>query len=216
MVRAVLSLVGILAVGWVMLMLFGYTTPQVTESMPALNRSVLHTVELETSTATENGREPTSISAPSAPTVPAPASSDNSSASLPPQALEIASDSGAEVISPSSTSHLNPDHIRDVNKSATADGESPATNRPAFVPPNPLPAHPHWTWEVQSSEFNNVVVTHVDADLVTITSDSGTTQIDIGLLPPEIRQELHYDPLLAAEAAAARKNAAAATNAATP
>jgi hypothetical protein len=111
---------------------------------------------------------------------------------------------------------LNPDHIRDVNKSGTADGESPATNHPGFVPPNPLPAHPHWTWEVQSSEFNNVVVTHVDADLVTITSDSGTTQIDIGLLPPEIRQELHYDPLLAAEAAAARRNAAAATNAPTP
>ena len=46
MVRAVLSIVGILVTVAVLAWCFGVTMPQVTTSLPALNRSVAHTVGL--------------------------------------------------------------------------------------------------------------------------------------------------------------------------
>ncbi len=60
-------------------------------------------------------------------------------------------------------------------------------------------------------EFTNVVVLRDDADMVTISADSGAAQIDIALLPAEIRRELSYDPVLAGQAAAARRAHAAVT-----
>jgi hypothetical protein len=123
-----------------------------------------------------------------------------------------------EIIGPDSTAHLNPAHIHDVAQptpgwaAPSGDGAQAFNPDPAaFVPPNPLPAHPHWTWDVGNREFTNVVVTRVDADMVTIAADSGTAQIDIALLPAETRRELHYDPVLAGQAAAARKSQAAVT-----
>ncbi len=119
----------------------------------------------------------------------------------------------AVVISPGNTNFLNPDHIRPVTPyvpPAVSPGQTaPTTSTSVFVPPNPLPAHPHWTWDIQNREFVNVVVTKVEADLVTINCDSGPTKIDISLLPPEIQKELNYDPEMAAKASAARDAEAA-------
>ena len=223
MVRAVLSLVGILATVWVIAMCFGYTTPQVTSLIPSLNRSALHAADLMRGSVSENGRGPAEDGADSAPGRPhaapgTPAQSPPSPTGLPEQPGAAAPHSDeAEIISPDSTAHLNSAHIHEIEQPtpawAAASGDNAQGFNPnpqAFVAPNPLPAHPHWIWDVGNREFTDVVVTRVDADLVTIASDTGAAQIDIALLPGEIRQELHYDPVLAAEAAAARKSQATA------
>lgn len=229
MVRAVLSLVGILATVWVIALCFGYTTPNVTTLVPGLNRSAMHAASLMQGSATENGREPAEDGADAAPGRPhagpgSPAQSQPSSTGLPPQPGAAAPHADeAEIISPDSTAHLNSAHIHEIEQPTPAwaapSGDNAQAFNPnpqAFVPPNPLPTHPHWTWDVGNREFTNVVVTRVDADLVTIASDTGTAQIDIALLPGEIRQELHYDPVLAAEAAASRKTQATAATTSGP
>jgi len=197
MVRAVLSIVGIVATVAVLAWCFGITMPQVTTSLPAINRSVARTVGLMQSGASENGREPAGGHS-----SPASAPGQNPETYVPSPATPAPDHSDApEIIGPDSTAHLNPAHIRDVDQPGF-----PA-NPPGFVAPDPLPAHPHWAWDIGNREFTNVVVTHVDADLVTITSDSGPAQIDIALLPLEIRRELNYDPALAAQAAVHRAGA---------
>jgi hypothetical protein len=205
MVRAVLSIVGILVTVAVLAWCFGVTMPQVTTSLPALNRSVARTVGLMQGGATENGRTPADTGPGAAPAPANAAPAAPSSAPAPPGApvpgpTARSRPDQPEIISPYSGSHLNPAHILEVEPSTLA-----------WTAPNPLPAHPHWTWDVGNREFTNVIVTHVDADLVTISSDSGTTQIDIALLPGEVRRELNYDPAIAEQAAAARSAQAAAS-----
>jgi hypothetical protein len=228
MLRAVLSIAGIVATIAVLIWCFGITVPQITSMTPGLNRSVAHTVALMQGTATENGREPAGGGGGSAPapggTAPAPQNGATESPGSAPSSTPDATPRQApaptrsdqpEIIGPDSTAHLNPAHIHDVQQPGSA-WAPPSTdaaqafnpNPPAFVTPNPLPAHPHWTWDVGNREFTNVVVTRVDADLVTIVADSGVAQIDIALLPDEIRRELNYDSALANQAAAARKAAA--------
>jgi hypothetical protein len=228
MVRAVLSIAGIVATIGVLVWCFGITMPQVTTSLPAINRSVAHTVALMQGTATENGREPAGAGAGSTPepsgSAPAPqngASESPGSApsstpdTTPGQARAPGGSDEPEIIGPDSTAHLNPAHTHDVQQPGspwappTNDGSQAFNpNPPSFVAPNPLPAQPHWTWDVGNREFTNVVVTRVDADLVTIAADSGVAQIDIALLPLEIRRELNYDSVLSGQAAAARRASA--------
>jgi len=208
MVRAVLSIVGILAAVAVLTWCFGITVPQVTTNVPALNRSVARTVGLMQGGASENGRTTADAvpgAANAAPATPLAPVAPSSAPPFPPGALSPAPAASPhpdqpEIITPYSGDHLNPAHIQEI--------EPPAL---AWTAPQPLPAHRNWTWDVGNREFTNVVVTHVDADLVTIASDSGTAQIDIALLPPEIRRELNYDPALAEQAAAARSAQAAAS-----
>jgi hypothetical protein len=229
MLRAVLSLVGILASVAALVWCFGYTTPQVTSILPVLNRSVAHTVELMQHNSSPEDREangvgpggtPASSSAPANPSTASTANAPTPPPAAPSTPASTPEPPEAEIIGPDSTAHLNPDHIRDINQptpgwtAPSGDGAQGFNPNPAaFVPPHPLPSHPHWTWDVGNREFTNVVVTRVDADIVTIAADSGAAQIDIALLPGEIQHELHYDPVFAAEAAAARKNQAAAVTA---
>jgi hypothetical protein len=233
MLRAVLSIAGIVATIAVLIWCFGITVPQITSITPGLNRSVMRTVGLMQGNVTENGREPAggggdggggSAPAPGG-AAPAPQNGANESPGSAPSTTPDTTPGQApapspsrsdqpEIIGPDSTAHLNPAHIHDVQQpgSAWAPPSTDASqafnpNPPAFAAPNPLPAHPHWTWDVGNREFTNVVVTRVDADLVTIAADSGVAQIDIALLPVEIRRELNYDSALANQAAAARKAA---------
>jgi hypothetical protein len=210
MVRTVLSIVGIVATIGVIVYWFGFTMPQMTATMPGIRQSALHAAALEQSHG--NMPEPDDQSAPGAPAsggaphgnspsgspVPAPAAAPSPS---------VPSDQ-PEIISPDTAAHLNPVHIHEVDQPGTpADGLSASNPNPAaFVPPIPLPAHPQWTWDVGTREFTNVVITRVDADVVTINSDSGPAQIDIALLPAELQHALNYNATLAAQAAAARKN----------
>ncbi len=227
MARAVLSIVGILATVAVLLWCFGFTMPQITSVLPGVNRSVAHTVSLMSGGTTGNNREPSddstastpaSASSGPAPENPPTGTTDNSTPPSPDGTQPpIPRSNEAEIISPETTAHLNAAHIHGLGQTPT-DFAAPDDDRAqafnpnpaAFVPPSPLPAHPHWTWDVGNREFTNVVVTHVDADIVAIASDSGTAQIDIALLPLETRLELHYDSVLAAQAAAARRIHAAA------
>jgi hypothetical protein len=204
MVRAVLSIVGILATVAVLVWCFGITVPQVTTLTPGLNRSVAHTVALMQGSVTENGRTPADsgaepAAAPTTGPANAPAPAPDSVPVRPDSTPAPSPNHGPdqpEIISPYTSAHIDPSHTRVPEPSALA-----------WVAPNPLPAHKHWTWDVGNREFTNVVVTHVDADVVTIASDSGPSQIEIALLPPDVRRELNYDPSIAEQAAAARKTA---------
>jgi hypothetical protein len=225
MVRAALSIVGILATIGVIVYAFGVTMPQMTVTFPGMRQSALHAASLEQSTATEYGREPVPDASPGPGTTgPNRAPADSAIAPQgspetpepPPSAARGVPADEAEIISPDSTVHLNPDHVHDIDQPtpawATPAGNGATDFNPnptAFVPPNPLPAQPHWTWDVGNREFSDVVVTHIDADLVTINSDSGPAQIDIAALPSEIQRQLNYNPALAAEAAASRKSQSA-------
>ena len=215
----------------VLIWCFGITVPQITSIEPGLNRSVMRTVGLMQGGVSENGREPAGGAAGSTPApagaAPAPQNTASEPSGSAPSTTPGATPSSTstpgrsdepEIIGPDSTAHLNPAHIHDVDQPGPAwsppssdSSQAFNPNPPSFVAPNPLPAHPHWTWDVGNREFTNVVVTHVDADLVTIAADSGTAQIDIALLPGETRRELHYDSVLASQAAAARKEAAGLT-----
>lgn len=82
---------------------------------------------------------------------------------------------------------------------------SPPVISRQFMPPSPLPAQTNWTWITSDGQtFNNVIVTKVEADCVTILHHDGGARIEIAKLPADIQQKLNYDPLLAAEATAKR------------
>jgi len=147
---------------------------------------------------------------------PAPAPAPSPSPSVPAPATTD------EIISPDSTNYINPDHVRPVQQpgEAPAPTNAPATNAPStnapatnaadttgpkvFIPPDPLPARPNWTWTVSGKDYANVVITKVEADFVSITYDLGSGRIDISLLPPDIQKLLNYNPDLAAQAAIER------------
>lgn len=228
MIRAVLSIGGILVAVWILVTCFSYTTAPITTIMPGLNRSVARTVGIMSGNSPENGNAPGAISPGQPHSGPATPGNAGYPASSPAGADNAPSPTGnstaeAEIISPDSTAHLNSAHIHDIDQPTPAwaapsgDGSQAFNPNPqAFVPPSPLPAHPRWTWDVGNREFADVIVTHVDADMVTITSNSGPAQIDIALLPTEIRRELNYDPVLAAQATAARKAQAAPVTTSSP
>jgi hypothetical protein len=91
-----------------------------------------------------------------------------------------------EVISPTSTAFINPDHVRQVDQ--------PTQPAAPFVPPNPLPAQPNWTWSVLGKDYHNVVVTQVEADYVQIVYDGGEGTINTSDLPPDLQKMFNYDP----------------------
>jgi nucleoredoxin len=78
--------------------------------------------------------------------------------------------------------------------SAPAANPSLDTTKP-WVPPDVMPAQPNWTWTaLDGKTYQDVVVTKIEADTVTITHSMGVAHIPINLLPPDIQRQLNYDP----------------------
>jgi hypothetical protein len=71
---------------------------------------------------------------------------------------------------------------------------SPDATKP-WVPPDVMPAQPNWTWTaLDGKTYQDVVVTKIEPDTVTITHSLGVAHIPINLLPPDIQKQLNYDP----------------------
>jgi thiol-disulfide isomerase/thioredoxin len=69
-----------------------------------------------------------------------------------------------------------------------------------WAPPDVMPAQPNWTWETSDGKtFQNVVVTKIEAETVTITHEMGAAHIPITLLPSDIQKQLNYDPHAASQ-----------------
>ena len=85
---------------------------------------------------------------------------------------------------------------------------TPASDQ-ILASPGTLPAKPNWTWSVLGRDYNNVVVTKVEADCVHVTYDGGTGSINLSDLPPELRNLFNYDPALAQQATQEKAAAAA-------
>ena len=67
-----------------------------------------------------------------------------------------------------------------------------------WAPPNPLPAQARWTWTTTwGKTYEDVVITKVEPDLVSITHSLGAASIPISTLPPELQKQLNYDPAMA-------------------
>jgi hypothetical protein len=72
-----------------------------------------------------------------------------------------------------------------------------------WTPPNPLPAQANWTWTTLSGKtYDNVVITSVSPDSVSITYAEGAATLPLVLLPPDLQKQLNYDPDAAAAAKA--------------
>jgi nucleoredoxin len=70
----------------------------------------------------------------------------------------------------------------------------------AWVPPDVMPAQPNWTWTaLDGKTYQDVVVTNIEADTVTITHSLGVAHIPINLLPADIRKRLNYNPHAASQ-----------------
>jgi len=68
-----------------------------------------------------------------------------------------------------------------------------------WSPPQPLPAKDNWTWTMSDgTTYQNVVVTEVTPDTVTINHSLGVAHVSIAIVPPDIQRELNYDPDAAA------------------
>jgi len=71
---------------------------------------------------------------------------------------------------------------------------SPNAVKP-WTPPDVMPAQPNWKWETSDGKtYQNVVVTKIEADTVSITHSTGAAHIPINLLPPDIQKQLGHDP----------------------
>jgi hypothetical protein len=85
----------------------------------------------------------------------------------------------------------------------------------AWRPPAVVPSRLNWNLSTTTgTTYQNIRITQVDADCITILSDSGTSIIPMASLPLSLRQQLNYDPAAAAEAAARRQQQFEQTNAA--
>jgi hypothetical protein len=84
----------------------------------------------------------------------------------------------------------------------------PAPPPPPVVKPSPLqtwhapadlPTQPNWTWTTSDgTTYQNVTVTKIDPDIVSITHSLGVAHVPIANLPPDIQKQLNYDPAVAA------------------
>jgi hypothetical protein len=123
-------------------------------------------------------------------------------AAVPESAPEAPPPSAPEYITPATTTFVSTSHVK-----AVAQSDVPEYGGKAFAPPVTLPAQPSWTWATVDGKhvYKNVIVCKVEADCVTILDDDGGSRVDIANLPPDIQQQLNYDPNLAAQAAEARQ-----------
>ena len=105
-----------------------------------------------------------------------------------------------QIITPDSA-FLNPDHIKAVEQPAQPAANAIASSPKEFVPPDPIPEQPNWTWTVMGRDYHNVVVTKVEADTVSITYDGGIGTINTSDLTPDLQKMFNYDPTAASQAA---------------
>ena len=123
-----------------------------------------------------------------------------------------------EIITPDST-HLNPDHVRQVDQPAqdhanevsnvSANTSTGPITPKQYVAPYPLPQRPNWNWTINGREYDNVVVTQAEADLIHITYDGGVGTVNQSELPPDLQKQFNYDPQLAMVAMKQRTQASA-------
>ena len=72
-----------------------------------------------------------------------------------------------------------------------------------WAPPDVLPAQPNWTWTTADGKtYENVVITKVELNSVSITHSAGVAHLDPALLPPDIQKQLNFDAAAAAAATA--------------
>jgi hypothetical protein len=83
---------------------------------------------------------------------------------------------------------------------------APSRSAPvAWSPPAAIPAQAHWNWTTSDGKtYQDVRITKVEADCVTILDADGGARISISTLPPGIQQQLNYDAAAAAQASARR------------
>jgi hypothetical protein len=120
---------------------------------------------------------------PKQPPVPAPAPAPASASAVPNPPPPVTT-------APASSSVPNP---------VPASTPAPAARSPDAVkpwaPPDVMPAQPNWTWQTSDgATYQNVVVTKIEPDTVTIMHSMGVAHIPILLLPPDIQKQLNYDP----------------------
>ena len=69
-----------------------------------------------------------------------------------------------------------------------------------WTPPDVMPSQPNWTWATSDGKtYQNVVVTKIEPDTVSITHSMGVAHVPISTLPPDIQKQLNYDPHAASE-----------------
>jgi hypothetical protein len=77
---------------------------------------------------------------------------------------------------------------------APAAAPSPDAVKP-WAPPDVMPSQPNWTWTTSDgTTYQNVVVTKIEPETVTITHSMGVAHVPINLLPPDIQKQLNYGP----------------------
>jgi hypothetical protein len=103
-----------------------------------------------------------------------------------------------EIISPDSTNFINSDHVKQVDQPTQPNANPVANVSKVFVPPDPLPEQPNWTWTVLGKDYHNVVVTKVEADCVHIIYDGGVVTLNTSDLSPDLQKMFNYDPQTAA------------------
>lgn len=65
----------------------------------------------------------------------------------------------------------------------------------AWAAPDVMPSQPNWTWTASDgTTYQNVVVTEIGPETVTITHSMGVAHVSINLLPPDIQKQLNYNP----------------------
>lgn len=65
--------------------------------------------------------------------------------------------------------------------------------------PADLPAQPNWKWTTSDgTTYQDVVISKIEPDTVSITHSLGVAHVPIVSLPPDIQKQLNYDPAVAA------------------
>jgi hypothetical protein len=83
---------------------------------------------------------------------------------------------------------------------ASSSASTPAVSPPPtansalpWAPPDPIPAQPNWTWTtMDGTTYQNVVITKIEPDTVSITHSLGVAHIPINLLPRDLQKRLNY------------------------
>jgi thiol-disulfide isomerase/thioredoxin len=149
------------------------------------------------------------------PGAPAPVPASASAAPNPPPppskplaAPDVNGQTASAPTAPSSSPTTLP--VPAASPEAPATAATPPTSAPAanplpdavklWAPPDVMPAQPNWTWTTSDGKtYQNVVVTKIEAETVSVTHSMGVAHIPINLLPPDIQKQLNYDPHAAAQ-----------------
>jgi len=130
------------------------------------------------------------------PSAPAPPAGQPAAAAPAPASVSAASNAPAPPVSSPTAAPVS----AALTSAAAALASVPATTpspdavKP-WAPPDVIPSQPNWTWTTSDgATYQNVVVTEIEPDTVTISHSMGVAHIPINLLPPDIQKQLNYDP----------------------